>query len=57
MTGLRSPEAGLGNWGLVDEGFAQRLAPGVYRLTSIESHKRHKGQFKKFILCLLCLCG
>ena len=40
MTGLRSPEAGLGNWGLVDEGFAQRLAPGVYRLTSIESHKK-----------------
>ncbi len=33
VTGLRSPEAGLGNWGLVDEGFAERLAPGVYRLT------------------------
>jgi hypothetical protein len=32
VTGLRSPEAGLGNWGLVDEGFADRLAPGVYRL-------------------------
>ena len=32
VTGLRSPEAGLGNWGLVDEGFAERLAPGVYRL-------------------------
>ena len=40
VTGLRSPEAGLGNWGLVDEGFAQRLAPGVYRLTSIDSHKK-----------------
>jgi len=32
VTGLRSPEAGLGNWRLVDEGFAERLAPGVYRL-------------------------
>ena len=32
VTGLRSPEAGLGNWALVDEGFADRLAPGVYRL-------------------------
>lgn len=34
VTGLSSPEAGLGNWGLVDEGFAERLAPGVYRLTA-----------------------
>lgn len=34
VTGLSSPEAGLGNWGLVDEGFAQRLAPGVYKLTN-----------------------
>src|SRR4026208_1890372 len=32
VTGLTAPEAGLGNWGLVDEGFAQRLAPGVYKL-------------------------
>src|SRR5687768_13608553 len=32
VTGLRSPEAGLGNWALVDEGFALRLGPGVYRL-------------------------
>ncbi|HKP38530.1 MAG TPA: hypothetical protein VJT71_16845, partial [Pyrinomonadaceae bacterium] len=49
VTGLRSPEAGLGNWRLVDEGFAQRLAPGVYRLTSIDSHKKaQKAQmFKK----------
>jgi hypothetical protein len=34
VTGLRAPEAGLGNWGLVDEGFADRLAPGVYRLSN-----------------------
>ncbi|HEY6806444.1 MAG TPA: hypothetical protein VI306_22890 [Pyrinomonadaceae bacterium] len=32
VTGLKSPEAGLGNWALVDEGSAERLAPGVYRL-------------------------
>jgi hypothetical protein len=34
VTGLKSPEAGLGNWGLVDEGFADRLAFGVYRLSN-----------------------
>jgi hypothetical protein len=32
VTGLSSPEAGLGNWALVDDEFAERLAPGVYRL-------------------------
>jgi len=32
VTGLRSPDAGRGNWALVDESFAERLAPGVYRL-------------------------
>ena len=36
VTGLKAPEAGLGNWALVDEGFAKRLAPGVYRLTKME---------------------
>jgi len=40
VTGLKSPEAGLGNWGLVDEGFAERLAPGVYRLTALGSRKK-----------------
>ncbi|HEY6230683.1 MAG TPA: hypothetical protein VIW64_05435 [Pyrinomonadaceae bacterium] len=35
VTGLRSPEAGLGNWALVDEGYAQRLGPGIYRLTDL----------------------
>jgi len=35
VTGLRSPEAGLGNWALVDIGFAERLAPGVYRLSTL----------------------
>lgn len=33
VTGLRAPDAGLGNWALVDEGFARRLGPGVYELT------------------------
>jgi hypothetical protein len=37
VTGLSSPEAGLGNWRLVDEGFSERLAPGVYRLASLQS--------------------
>jgi hypothetical protein len=32
VTGLSNPDAGLGNWALVDEGFASRIAPGVYRL-------------------------
>jgi hypothetical protein len=32
VTGLRSPDAGRGNWALVDEAFADRLAPGVYKL-------------------------
>ena len=33
VTGLRSPDAGLGNWALVDEGIAERVGPGIYRLT------------------------
>ena len=33
VTGLSSPDAGLGNWALVDEGVAERIGPGVYRLT------------------------
>jgi hypothetical protein len=32
VTGLSRPEAGRGNRALVAEGFATRLAPGVYRL-------------------------
>lgn len=35
VTGLRSPDAGQGNWALVDEEFADRLAPGVYRLRAM----------------------
>lgn len=36
VTGLSNPDAGLGNWALVDEGFATRVAPGVYRLKKLE---------------------
>jgi hypothetical protein len=35
VTGLSNPDAGLGNWALVDEEFAVRVAPGVYRLSSL----------------------
>ena len=34
-TGLSAPDAGLGNWALVDEGLAVRLGPGVYRLKEL----------------------
>jgi len=44
VTGINSPEAGLGNWALVDEGFAQRLGPGIYRLTSFGHEKAQKAQ-------------
>lgn len=38
VTGLKAPEAGLGNWALVDEGFAKRVATGIYRLTKLEQN-------------------
>jgi hypothetical protein len=34
VTGLSRPDAGLGNRALVDEGYAERLAPGFYRLAA-----------------------
>lgn len=36
-TGLSRVDAGLGNWALVDEGFAKRCAPGVYCLAEVAS--------------------
>ena len=33
VTGLTNPDAGIGNWALVDEGFAERVSPGVYCLS------------------------
>ena len=35
VTGLSAPDAGLGNWALVDEGLAVRLSTGVYRLRDL----------------------
>lgn len=35
VTGFSNPEAGLGNWALVDEGTAVRLSPGVYSLPEL----------------------
>jgi hypothetical protein len=35
VTGLSRADAGLGNHALVDDGYATRSAPGVYRLASI----------------------
>lgn len=36
VTGLSNPDAGIGNWALVDEGFATRVGPGVYRLKELD---------------------
>jgi hypothetical protein len=38
VTGLSSPDAGLGNWALVDKGIAERLGPGIYRLIQRAAH-------------------
>jgi hypothetical protein len=40
VTGLSRPEAGLGNRALVKEGYAERIADGVYRLADFESRWR-----------------
>lgn len=42
VSGLSKPEAGVGNWALVDEGFATRLAPGIYRLKSLDNIQRRR---------------
>jgi hypothetical protein len=49
VTGLRSPEAGLGNWALVDEGFADRLAPGVYCLSSFTQSRKEDAKAQRRI--------
>jgi hypothetical protein len=36
VTGLSNPDAGMGNWALVVEGFAKRVSLGVYRLTDFD---------------------
>ena len=40
VTGLARTDAGRGNHQLVAEGFAERLAPGVYRLTDMDKRLR-----------------
>jgi hypothetical protein len=40
VTGLSRTDAGRGNHQLVAEGFAERLAPGVYRLTDMDKRLR-----------------
>lgn len=35
VTGLSSPDAGMGNWALVDDGIAVRVETGVYRLREL----------------------
>lgn len=40
VTGLSAPDAGLGNWALVDEDFAVRLAPGVYCLKELNERNK-----------------
>jgi hypothetical protein len=37
VTGLSRPDSGRGNGALVDEGYATRVAPGVYRLTHLNA--------------------
>lgn len=37
VTGLSRSEAGLGNFALVDEGFAERIGTGVYRRRDLQS--------------------
>ena len=40
VTGLSRPDAGLGNRALMAEGYAVRIAPGVYQLTDLEARLR-----------------
>jgi hypothetical protein len=40
VTGLYRPDAGLGNHGLVDEGFATRIATGVYALADLSERMK-----------------
>ena len=41
-TGISNPEAGAGNWALVDEGFATRVGPGIYLLKELGDGGRRK---------------
>jgi hypothetical protein len=39
VTGVSRPDAGIGNHALVREGYAERVAAGVYRLSDFEKRK------------------
>ena len=43
VTGLSRPDAGRGNHALVDEGFAERVEEGVYRLADLDERLRRLG--------------
>ena len=43
VTGLARPLSGLGNHALVKEGYAERVATGVYRLSDFESRSEQQG--------------
>jgi hypothetical protein len=43
VTGLSRPDAGKGNHALVEEGFAERVAEGVYRLTDLDERLKRMG--------------
>lgn len=49
-TGLSRVDAGLGNWALVDEGYAKRCGPGIYCLTELsalaEELQRHSSSLQ-----------
>jgi hypothetical protein len=43
VTGLSRTDAGLGNRALVAEGYAERLAMGVYRLSDLDKRIEEQG--------------
>jgi hypothetical protein len=43
VTGLSRPEAGQGNHALVKQGYAERLAVGVYRLSNFDERLKAFG--------------
>jgi hypothetical protein len=43
VSGLSRPDAGKGNHALVDEGFAERVEQGVYRLADLDERLKRMG--------------
>jgi hypothetical protein len=43
VSGLSRPDAGKGNHALVDEGFAERVEQGVYRLSDLDERLKRMG--------------